>query len=138
MEKILRLANICPPKFNLQSFVKSPQIENAYFILDSLEANDPRLITISDETSASTPLIKIYDIVDLDENVLGHLIKHRPMKNIVAGHYFLHFSRRQEHENTRVNIWYGDFIKVLESDNGCVVFNSCERLNAASKRMALI
>lgn len=125
-----------PASINLKAFEMCEGVQPAIFILDTIDEvkNYAKNIRV-DELLLKTHYLKVWDLCYEDDSV-GCVISLSPGIEIsYMGKYCVALRRIVEPDICPVEEWEGDWVRLIEGDNGCVVFNSCELSNAATRRM---
>lgn len=124
-----------PDTFNLKAFEECRGIDNSIFIIDNIDVpNYPKEIKVA-ERLLKTHYIEVWDLQAKEESV-GSVVVLNPSVDIsYLGKYSVAICRVVEPDISPVTEWYGDWVRVIEGDNGCLILNSCILSNAATRRL---
>lgn len=138
----MRLGEICPPSIKLKSFVKSPIKKNCLILLEQYDRVYPdSMVVYREEPAAISTYLKVFDVYDVREEIVGHVIEHRKMQNMLVGDFYVSLKRLKlpfQPAKQKVTEWSGEYISFLESEAGCVMFNLCTRDNVVSDKIDIL
>ena len=126
-----------PESFSLRAFVECEGVDNALFVCDNVNVKGFRNAITVGECVLKTHYIDIWDLVGQGKS-RGCLVKlHDGVKIRYQGRYTVSVSRIVEPDVCPVTEWLGEWVRVVEGDNGVVILNNCVLSNAATKRMEI-
>lgn len=131
------LRQFAPPIFLLHRWVKSPMQPHTWFVLDWLHAEAQQWVRALPTAAARTHLVQVFNIVDQDDEIMGHMVRHRPMPVSVGLHH-LNLHRVDEGENVKVSTWRGEYVSLLEGQNGATLFHHCALESAISHKLEVL
>lgn len=129
-------SDILPPFFALKRFVMSPRVSNTLFILDSYSKFDNYAITRDPEVEST--FLRIFNVFDRKNVVVGHIIKYRKMTEFEFGNFYVKLGRYSVDKPNPSNTWACEKMTFYEGETGCLLFNTCPSDTFASSMMEAI
>lgn len=130
------LNEIIPPIMSLNRFNISLNKNNLIVILSEYEKE--RDYFIVSEPEVESTFLKIYDVLDEENNFIGNVIKYRKMKRIKFGEFYICFNRYDLQKPKPINFWESEKLLFYEGENGCLLINSFLKNNVASNMIEII
>lgn len=117
------LNDVLPPFFKLKRFVLSPRVSHTLFIMETFSKFENYIVTRDPEVEST--FLKIYDVINRTEDIVGHVVRYRKMNTFEFGDYYVKLGRYSVEKPKPTNIWACEKMKFYEGETGCVLFNTC-------------
>ena len=94
--------------------------ENTFLFVESF---DYPITDYSIDKSESTRsnFLEIYNVVDIDDDIVGNVIQTIPMIEIDLGESYLFLRRYISKSDTNVSEWETDILQILEGESGVLI-----------------
>lgn len=130
------LQDTLPPIITLRRFCLSPKASHTLFILDSWSETERYVVTRDPEVEST--FLRIYDVINFREEIVGHIVKYRKMRVFEFGDYYVRMERYRVEKPKPTNVWACEKLTFYEGEAGCLLLNTCGVRTVASSMIETI